>query len=202
MANTFAPFGFAVQGRLDGAAWAANQTKYLIKADNTNTFFTGDVVTLLGTGYIDELAPGTTAPLGIFNGCQYISASQGKLVFSPYYPGADQISDGIVEAFVIDDLNATFLVQSGWSAGTPAAVTQAMVGANAQYANGTGSTRTGQSGSYLNINTTPTTTSTLPFRILSLVSDPPGANGTDTTTAYNLVKVGWNNQFFRQLDGI
>lgn len=187
---------------MDGAAWSANQTAYRIAPTNTNIIYTGDVVVMLSTGYIDELAPGTTPPLGIFNGCEYISSSQGKLVFSPQYPGADQITDGIVTAFVIDDPAAIFLVQTGWSAGTPAAAAQTVIGSNAQYANGTGSTLTGQSGSYIDLNTTPTTTSTLPFRILDLVRDPPGANGTDLTTPYNWLKVMWNNEFYRQLTGI
>ncbi len=202
MANTFAPFGFAVAGRQDGASWTANQTEYLIAYDNTHHLYTGDVCTLLGTGYIDTLAPGTTPPLGIFNGCSYISASQGRKVFSPQFPGADQITNGIVTAYVIDDPNVQFYVQTGNSTGAAVVLIQGMVGANAQYANGTGNTLTGQSGAYIDLNTTPTTTSTFPFRILSLVADPPGANGTDTTTAYGWAKVMWNSEFYRQLDGI
>ncbi len=202
MANTFAPFGFGVMGRQDGAAWSANQTEYYILYSQTHVIYTGDVVALEGDGYIDTLAPGTTAPVGIFNGCEYISSSQGKLVFSPQFPGGDQITNGIVRAFVIDDPNATFFVQTGWAAGSPAPATQAMVGSNCQYANGTGSTLTGQSGAYIDLNATPTTTSTFPFRILSLITDPPGANGTDATTAYNWIKVMWNNEFYRQLTGL
>ncbi len=202
MSNTFAPFGFAVSGRQDGASWSANQTAYKIAYDNTHKLYSGDVCAILSTGYIDTLAPGTTAPVGIFVGCQYISASQGRLVFSPYFPGGDQIVNGIVTAFVIDDPAVQFIVQTGWAAGAPIPASQAMVGMNAQYANGTGSALSGQSGAYLDLNVTPTTTSTLPFRILDLVADPPGANGTDTTTAYNLVKVMWNNEFYRQLTGI
>lgn len=202
MANTFNPFGFAETGRFDGAAWSANRRPYLIAYDNTHQLFTGDICVMLGTGYIDTLTPGTTPPLGIFVGCQYFSAAQQKLVESPYFPGADTVTNGVVTAYVIDDPNLTFEVQTGWSAGTPAPATQAMVGANAQYANGTGNTTTGLSGAYLDLNTTPTTTSTLPFRILKLITDPPGANGTDTATAYNKVLVGWNNEFFKQLTGI
>ncbi len=202
MSNTFAPFGFADSGRQDGASWSANQTAYKIAYDNTHKLYSGDVCAILSTGYIDTLAPGTTAPVGIFVGCQYISASQGRLVFSPYFPGGDQIVNGIVTAFVIDDPAVQFIVQTGWAAGSPIPASQAMVGMNAQYANGTGSALSGQSGAYLDLNVTPTTTSTLPFRILDLVADPPGANGTDTTTAYNLVKVMWNNEFYRQLTGI
>jgi hypothetical protein len=202
MANTFAPFGFSECGRMDGAAPSSNMTEYFIAYDNTHQIYTGDVVVMLSTGYIDELAPGTTPPLGIFMGCEYISSSQGRLVFSPQFPGADQITNGIVKARVLDDPALQFVVQTGWAAGSPIPASQAMVGSNAQYANGTGSTLTGRSGSYLDLNVTPDTTSTLPFRILALVTDPPGANGTDTTTPYNWVKVMWNNEFYRQLTGI
>lgn len=202
MSNTFAPFGFAVCGKMDGAAPSLNQTAYRIAYDNTHHLYTGDVCVMLSTGYIDTLAPGTTPPLGIFNGCEYISSSQGRLVFSPTFPGGDQITNGIVTAFVIDDPNAQFFVQTGWAAGSPIAASQAMIGMNGQYANGTGSTLTGQSGAYLDLNATPAVTSTFPFRILDLVRDPPGANGTDTTAAYNWVKVMWNNEFYRQLTGI
>lgn len=202
MSNTFAPLGFSVSGRLDGAAWSGNQREYLIAYNNTHKIYTGDIVVMLSTGLIDTLTPGSTPPLGIFNGCEYISASQGRLVSSPQFPGGDTITNGIVKAKIIDDPNVTFLVQSGWAAGSPIAATQAMVGMNAQWANGTPNTLTGQSGAYLDLNVTPATTSTYAFRILSLVADPPGANGSDTTTAYNNLLVGWNNQFYRQLTGI
>jgi hypothetical protein len=206
MANTFAPYGFAVSGRMDGASWSANQSQYLIAYNNTHTIYAGDPVTLLNTGYIDTLAPGsvssTVMPCGIFNGCSYISASQGKLVWSPQFPGGDQITNGIVQAWLIDDPAVTFVVQTGWSGGSPTPATQAMVGMNATYAYGTPSILTGQSGAYLDLNTTPATTAALPFRILNLVITPPGANGTDTTTAYNAVTVMWNNEFYRQLTGV
>ena len=202
MANTFAPFGFTECGRMDGAAPSSNQTEYFIAYNNTHQIYTGDLVVMLSTGVIDTLAPGTTPPLGIFNGCEYISASQGRLVQSAQFPGADQITNGIVKAKVLDSPSLQFVVQTGWAAGSPIPASQAMVGMNAQYANGTGSTLTGQSGAYLDLNATPATTSTFPFRILALVADPPGANGTDTTTAYNWVKVMWNNEFYRQLTGI
>ncbi|SRR6266700_7851998 len=188
--------------RQDGASPSFNRTAYQILYSNTHTLFKGDVCTLLSSGYVDTLAPGTTPPLGIFDGCQYVSASQGKLVFSDYYPGGDQITNGIVTAFVLDDPNLTFLVQTGYSSTGSGAATQAMVGMNAQYANGTGSALSQQSGAYIDLTTTPAVTTTLPFRILSLVSDPPGANGTDTTAQYNYVRVMWNNEFFRQLAGI
>ena len=203
MANTFSPFGFQDIGRADGASWIANRRAYQILYSNSHKLYTGDICVMLSTGYIDTLSPGTTPPLGIFVGCEYYSASQNKMVQSPFYPGnGDTVTNGIVTAFVLDDPSLEFLVQTGWSAGSPIPAPQAWVGMNAQYANGTGSSLTGLSGAYLDVNTTPTTTSTFPFRILSLVGNPPGANGSDATTAYNYVKVAWNNQFYKQLTGI
>lgn len=205
MANTFAPNGFQDSGLQIGASWSANQTQYQILYSNTHKIYQGDPVTLLSSGYIDTLAPGsissTVMPCGIFNGCYYISASQGRLVWSNSYPGGDQVINGIVYASLLDDPNVTFVVQTGWSTGSPSAATQAMVGMNATYAYGTAQV-SGQSGAYLDLNTTPATNAAYPFRILSLITDPPGANGTDTTTAYNKVLVMWNNEFYRQLTGV
>lgn len=206
MANTFTPNGFSWSGLLIGAAPSASQRPYQILYSNTHQIYSGDPVTLLSSGYIDTLAPGsvtsTVMPIGIFRGCSYISSSQSRQVWSPQYPGADQITNGIVTAYIEDDPNSTWTVQTGYSSTGSGAATQAMVGENATYAYGTGSTYTGQSGAYIDLSTAPATTAAYPFRIIGLVSDPPGANGTDTTTQYNLVKVAWNNQFYRQLTGI
>lgn len=207
MANTFAPTGFDDAELLIGAAPSGNLSNigYLIAYNNSHKIYQGDPVTLLSTGYIDTLAPGsissTVMPCGIFMGCSYISASQARLVWSNFFPAGDTLTNGVVNAYVVDDPNRMFVVQTGWSAGSPAAATQAMVGMNATYAYGTPSFAN-ISGAYIDLNTTPATTATLPFRIVSLVTDPPGANGTDTTTAYNKVLVAWNNQFYRQLTGV
>jgi len=202
VANVFAPFGFMPVRRQDGASWSANQTQYQISFDNTHHLYQGDVCTLLSTGFIDTIAPGTVPVLGIFNGCSYVSAAQSRLVFTNQYPGGDQITNGVVNASVYDDPNLVFMVQTGYSSTGSGPATRAMIGMNAQYANGTGNTLSGISGAYLDLTVPPAVTSTLPFRILSLVTDPPGSNGSDTTTAFNYVLVMWNNEFFRQLAGI
>jgi len=211
MANTFNPLGFDPGSRSDGASWSGNLNgNYQILYSNTHQIFKGDPVTVLSSGYIDTLAPGsissTVMPCGIFWGCQYISASQQKLVFMPYFPGSDTITNGIVTAFVIDDPSVSFWVQTGYSTSPGGAATQAMVGMNATYAYGTGSTSTGLSGAYIDLHTTPAVTAALPFRIMALPSDPwtgaPGSNGLDNTTAFNLVLVNWNNQFQKQLTGV
>jgi hypothetical protein len=41
------------------------------------------------------------------------------------------------------------------------------------------------------------TTASFPFIITDMVLDPPGSNGTDATSVYNYVIVGFNNQWLR-----
>ena len=53
-----------------------------------------------------------------------------------------------------------------------------------------GNTSTGISGMYVD---TVGTSSTAPFRVVSLVTDPPGSNGTDTAANANYVIVGFLN---------
>ena len=85
----------------------------------------------------------------------------------------------------MNDPNAQFLVQSD-STG----VVQADVGANNDYQIGTGTAANGLSGAYLVHGGA--TTSTKPWRLVSLVLDPPGAPGT-ATGAYNWCVVAFNN---------
>jgi hypothetical protein len=67
------------------------------------------------------------------------------------------------------------------------------IGANVESNYGTGSmTATGISGAYIDISVTPAATATLPFKVVSLVTAPPGANGTDSG-AYNYAVVRFNN---------
>ena len=40
------------------------------------------------------------------------------------------------------------------------------------------------------------------FKIIDLITDPPGANGSDTTTSYNWGKVSFNYMDFRNFTGI
>jgi hypothetical protein len=70
-----------------------------------------------------------------------------------------------------------------------------------QFAYGTPSTATGISGAFVNIAVTPTTTATLPFKLVSLVTNPPGSNGTEAGV-YNYVIVAFNNVETKTLTGV
>ena len=190
MANTNAPFGFLPEGTVGGAGPNFRLSKRLIASTNATAIYTGDaVVPVTGsvTGYIQQATASTVQMAGIFWGCKYLSVSQGRQVWSRYWPGSD--ANGDVTAYVIDNPDAEFVVQAG---GTAIGLTS--LNLNVQLAVGTGSTITGQSGMYVQ---NPANTSTLPFTITGFVQDPTGANGTDITTAYNWVKVTFNSQVFK-----
>ena len=191
MANTNSPFGFR-QYRGLGYAPTYEQAVMRIKSDNTTAIFFGDAVIPLNTGYIAQATASTVQLAGVFVGCKYTSVSQKRTVWSNYWPGSDATGD--IEAYVVNDPNARFVVQAGGSA-----IGIADINANIQLNVGTGNTATGISGMYVE---SPNTTDTLPFRIVGLVTDPPGANGTDYASAYNHVIVAFNNVSGRQLTGV
>lgn len=187
MANILAPFGFSPEGTLGGAGPNFRLSERKIISSNGTAIYSGDAVVSVNTGYIQQATAGSVQIAGIFWGCKYLSVSQGRKVWSRYWPGSD--ANGDVSAYVIDNPDATFLVQS--TQANPIAF--ASLNANVQLSVGTGNTLTGQSGMGI---TTPASTSTLPFIITGFVTDPSGANGTDITTAFNYVLVGFNSEIF------
>ncbi len=203
MANVAGYFGFAQWGTASGPVnfASAGNPPYRISASYGTAVFFGDAVRMNSsgpTGYIEQWANGdggtaTRILVGIFLGCRYYSTSQQKTIWRNYWPGSDATGD--VEAFVCDDPNSFWKVQA--NAGP---ITQAAIGQTADVAaTPTGNTTTGISGMSL---ATPTTTNTLPFKVVNIINSPPGANGTDPTTAYNYVIVGFNNQQYKALLGV
>ena len=192
MANTSAPFGFQHIGGVGGSALNFGQNTRLIASGNATAIFFGDAVvpvTGSATGYIAQATASTVAMAGIFVGCQYLSVSTGRIINSRYWPGSD--ANGDVTAYVIDDPTARFKVQAD-STGLPFA----KIGQNVQLNVGAGgNTSTGVSGMY--VSGTPGTTSTYPFILVGLVTDPAGLNGTDATSGYNQVIVQFNNEIFK-----
>lgn len=210
MANTSSPFGFLQVGTASGPpnfAQAGSPTPYKIKGGFATAIYFGDAVRMWvsgdgGTGAAGYLTPWVAADgsgsalkilVGIFMGCVYYSTSQRKTVWNNYYPGSDAASD--VSCYVADDPQSQWMVQAG---ATP--ITLASVGTTVDIAvSPVGNTTTGQSGMLLG---TPTTLITNPFKIVNVVSSPPGVNGRDTATGYNNVIVTFNNQQGKALLGV
>ena len=178
MANNNAPFGFAVNGTVNGPVNFSNSSRLIASAYGTAIFF-GDAVITVNTGYIQQATASTVPLAGVFLGCRYFSTSQKKTVWNNYWPGSDATGD--VTAFVCDDPNSRFLCQAG-----SVNLGFAKIGQNAQLNVGTGNTTSGISGMFID---TIGSTNTYPFTVLDV---PNGATDPDATLAYNWLIVGFN----------
>ena len=193
MANTNTPFGFrqySGTGSSPTYEQVANPTAY-----NASAIYYGDPVQLDTNGLI-IVGTGSATIAGVYSGCQYLSVAQKRVVWSNYWPGSDVASGNVVTSYYVNDPNAKFIAQTD-STG----LTQAGVGANIGFAIGTPNTMSGISGAYIDVSTLSSSTTTLPFRVVSLVTQPPGVNGTEAG-AYNLAIVAFNSVTTKTLVGI
>ena len=169
MANVDAAFGAKPVRHLTGGTIRANEWKIIGDGTSSTAIFTGDFVKLLGTGYIDAAAAGNRM-LGVFAGCKYTDSS-GDIIFKRYYPASTTtLGSGDITAFVYDDPNIVFAVQSSGS------TVFADIGNLGNHVAGAGSTTTG--GSAHEIDGT-TGTGTAGLRILGLYNEPKNAYGTN-----------------------
>jgi len=203
MANTQAYFGFR-QYQGTGSAPTYEQVAVLI-AYNANAIYYGDPVTWQAAGTVAQSAstgatPAALGIAGIFVGCQYLSVSQKRTVWSNYWPGSDVASTSTVTGYIINDPNAKFVAQSD---GTGIAL--ADVNSTIGFAIGSGNTANGLSGAYLD-TTTINTASYLqnnPFKIVGIINDPPGSQGTlSNGQAYDWAIVSFNNVVTRNFQGV
>ena len=193
MANTNAPFGFR-QYVGTGSSPTYEQVALTNGGIDYNgaAIYYGDPVQRAGAGD-GTIIPSTTgtavAIAGVFLGCKYLSTAQKRTVWSNYWPGSDVAvgNQSTIEAYIVNDQNAQFIVQSDATGAT-----QAQMGANVNHNMGTGTVANGLSGAYITPGTTAAVTATLPWRMNKLVLDPPGSNGT-AAGAYNYVVVAFNN---------
>lgn len=191
MANTNAPYGFKPTRNLIASVTNYAQNAYTIASTNTHTIGFGDVVSLLSTGVIDVSATTDTNFLGIFLGCNYFNTATGRFEFPNQWTGVTTTS-GVITAYVCDDPNAIFTVQSSGTA-----ITVANIGSNANFTgNGAPNAYNGISTAALD-QTTIGTTNTLPFRITGLSTYA----GNDNTSSYNWVEVKFNANVFQTTTG-
>jgi hypothetical protein len=197
MANTNGAFGLRPVGTVGQNANTGGLTEYRIASGNTNKIYQGSPVIPLAAGVIDIVgaaAGGTVGLLGVFWGCEYVSSTTGKKVWSNTWPGAGANSNYPVKAFVYDDPMQVFVVATSnvVAAADTEAEIRAAVFANANFADGnTGDDTTGLSDATLDLNTI-ATTNTLNLRIMGIQDDPENA---DFTAAGIPVLVRLNNHF-------
>jgi hypothetical protein len=151
MANVNKPFGLRPIGNLS-ATGAQKQFGYEIADNQSGAIFQGDLVTLKD-GFILKFVPAShTAAVGVFNGVFYLDPTTQKPTFKNFYPGSINITQGTIQADVLDDPNQLFLIQADED------VVQADFGKNADVtASTTGDTTTGVSNMTLDSSTIATT---------------------------------------------
>lgn len=199
MANSTATFGFKHIGYLGGGAPDYQLATRAIQSSNSTKIGFGDpVVKANATSQYIIQAVGTTVVttpiIGIFQGCQYTPAG-GIPTWSPYWPGAAAV-DAV--AYIMDAPNALFL-----AATLLTAITTGGIGQTVTFTGGTpATTGGGYSNATLDAATLGTAGGTaaswLPFRVVSMYQGV--GNGSDPTTNYNWVVVGFNFESNRALN--
>jgi hypothetical protein len=202
-------------GNLNGAYTVTSSTTTTAVVANSGATISA---TSTASGTVTVIVP----VAGVFNGCQYLSTTTKRQEWSSYWPGSG--STGDVQAKVIADPNARFLVQTANSNTTATAVGLASVGQNISFnwndstATGetNGNTASGQSTFFAdqfsliaNSAAGPAANAYLPFRVIALANYVPGQasplasiNGNDHTAGYNDIIVGFNNAMPRNFAGI
>jgi|TARA_R110000803_G_scaffold48405_3_gene100591 hypothetical protein len=186
MANKDAAFGMKPVRMIGGAPYTGGQSRYRIAANYGTSIFQGDMVAQVTGGTVEIHADGGTVPVvGVFNGCMYTDPTSGEQVFSNYYPASTNASDLI--AFIIDDENVVYEIQ----ADDTFPVTDLFGNFDIVYTSA-GSTKTGISGSELDVTTGATNTN-LPIKAIDISEDP---NNSDTGAANTNVLVVIQNSIF------
>lgn len=194
--NNNAPNGFQYFGRLEGGAPTAGLTRQFVSSGDTSALGYGDPVQYNTSGYVTAVASSPTTQLaGIFYGCDYVSTALQKRVWLNYWAGSGAAGDVTVR--VCTDPDAMFIAQSDNTT-----IASTSIGLNINYVSGTPNSTTQFSTGAVGQSTI-STTSTLPFRIIDMYSSvaPPGANGT-AAAAFNRIIVAPNNWDRRVLTGI
>lgn len=179
MADRAGPYGLKYHSSLMGGRGAGVAKPYPIASGYATSIFKGDVVKKVNDGTIAKDTGTTTlTPLGVFDHVEYYDSTLKEFVWSNMWPASTTASD--ITAYVIDDPNAIFMVQSD------AALTQTHVFNNIGVTQGTGNSNTGVSGVSLTASTA-ATTNTLPLTVIDIVKFPGNVGST-----YTDVLVKWN----------
>ena len=176
-----APYGLKPINLIGGQVFAGSTRKYPIPYGYSTDIFYGDFVGLT-RGQIQRLSVSTGTAgnqTGIFLGCSYTNPLTKQKQFAQYWPASTLAGDAV--AIVCDDPDTVFKAVVCSATTAVASGARAMIGQNLACINNTGSTATGNSANALLApSDTPATTSSLPVRVLGLVTDTAVSLGTAT----------------------
>jgi len=185
MANSNGSFGLRPIGIVGQGANTTGATEYRIASNNNTKMFQGSPVIPIAGGTISvaqAAAGGNVAFLGVFWGCEYVRASDGKTIWSATWQGTAAGADANypVKAFVYDNPMQTFTIATSnvVAAANTEAEIRAMVFKNIAMATATaGSDVTGISSASADLNTA-ANTATLQLRVVGVQNDPDNSDFT------------------------
>jgi|KBSMisStandDraft_5_1062788.scaffolds.fasta_scaffold210092_2 hypothetical protein len=210
MANTNAPFGFRQFGRAEGGAPTAGFDRLFINSSDTNLYFTGDIVNRSSANNAFITNPSSAVGIineygmaGVFLGCEYYSATVGRVVWSSYFPG-NVGSSSPANAYVCTDDKQRYIVQG--TSGAVLTSTSIGMGYTATVQNSSlGNQATGQSVMTLASSFPTGLSSNAVIRVVDLYSNyaPPGVNGTSTgAEGFQVAVVQLVGLAFQQASGL
>jgi hypothetical protein len=164
---------------IGGQVFAGATRQIPIASGSGTSIFYGDVVRLNTGGTLSRVSTtdSATDAVGIFLGCAFTNPTTKQFLQQQYYPASTVASD--IVAYVCDDPDTLFKVAVLSSSTAIGGLTQTDVGNNVSFYTTAGSTTVGDSNEGI-YNSTSTSTTTLPFRIIAGVPETVNASGSFT----------------------
>ena len=173
MANTNVAFGLKPIN-VAGSAPATQGTNAYFIGSTADAIFQGSPVKADNGGSIvvGSATGDTEALVGVFAGCEYVSASTGKKTFSNYWPGSGSAdTDFDIIGYVYDNPMQRFIVCTDASI-TDEATARAAIFENAAMSSGaSGSTTTGISSAAMDIDGLSSANTSLPLKVVGIQKD-------------------------------
>ena len=198
MANVNVAFGLKPINTAGSTPATQGTNAYLI-ASNASAIYQGSAVKAVNGGSIaiGSATGDTVAFVGVFAGCEYVSSSTGKKVFSNFWPGSGADTNFDIIGHVYDNPLQRFIVCTD-ATFTDQATAEAAIFENTQFNSGAGgSTVTGISNAQMDVATLDSSNASLPLKIVGILDDPDSA---DFTAAGIPMIVMINNHALLQAD--
>jgi len=125
-----------------------------------------------GSIVVGSASGDTVAYVGVFQGCEFVSASTGKKTFSNHWPGSGSANTSFpITGFVYDNPMQRFIIATD-ATFTDEATAKAAIFENTMLDGGaSGSTTTGNSSAKMDVATLDSSNLSLPLKIVGILDD-------------------------------
>ena len=156
-----------------GSTPATGGTNAYLIASDASAIYQGSAVKAVNGGSIaiGSASGDTVAFVGVFAGCEYVSSSTGKKVFSNFWPGSGADTNFDIIGFVYDNPMQRYIIATD-ATFTDRATAIAAIFENSQLDSGaSGNTTTGISSAKMDVATLDSSNASLPLKIVGIQDD-------------------------------